>query len=96
MTLRQPFSNPEKRYPYYLGFALTLPICPATIRMIYFSVNGYFYGIIQSSFYIVEISVAFASIIYAIFFMCKPGTSKKVLKMIVYRHVCYIAVNILC
>ena len=94
-TLRQPFSNPEKRYPYYVGFALTIPICPATIRMIYFNEYGYFYGTVESAFYIVEIFVALASIIRAVFFICQPGTSKKVLKMIIYRHVCYIAVNII-
>ena len=63
--------------------------------MIYFNEDGYYFGRIQSVYYVVEIFIALVSIIYAVFFMCKPGTSKHLLKMIIYRHVCYIAVNIL-
>ena len=64
--------------------------------MVYFETNGYFYGVIESVFYLFEIIVALASIIYAICFLCRPGMSKKVLKLIIYRHVCYIGINILC
>ena len=80
LTLYQPFSNPMKRYPCYLGFALTLPIGPAICRMIYFDTDGYSYGKIEGVFFVVEIFASLVSIIYSIFFLCKPGTSKRVLK----------------
>ena len=95
-TLRMPFSAPEQRYPYYLGASLVLPLVPASIRMIYFNERGYFYGKYESAFYLLEIFISLLSIIYATCFICKPGTGKKVLKIIIYRHVCYIIVNILC
>lgn len=96
VTLRRPFQNAEKRYPYYLLFSLTLPLASCITRMALFETDGHFYGLLQSCWYFIEIFIALISITYATWFMCKPGTARSTLKIIIYRHVAYIIVNILC
>ena len=96
VTLRRPFQNAEKRYPYYLMVSLTLPLASCLTRMALFETDGHFYGLLQSCWYFIEIFIALISLTYATWFLCKPGTGRATLKIIIYRHVAYIIVNNLC
>ena len=96
VTLRRPFQNPEKRYPIYLATAITLPIFPAMIREVSFDWAATNYGRPLSILYLLEIAIAIFSIAYSIWFLRKSGINGKVLKTIIFRHVCYIIVNIFC
>ena len=96
LTLRRPFQKPESRYSLYLIPSIIVPIIPAAVRVAFINVNDHYYGIIVIGFFCVEILAAFLSIVYAVWFKCQRDASPSVFKKILYRHVSYITVSMLC
>ena len=95
-TLRRPFQAPEKRYPKYMATTILVPLLSGIIRMVSFERNAMVYGFVQSSVYLLEIFIAVFSISYATWFLYKSGTNREAMKIIIFRHVAYIIVLILC
>ena len=95
-TLRTPFQDPSARYPFYIIYCILLSILPCWVRGSYLDKHVDHYGVVQQGLYYLEFFIAIISIIYAIWYLCRPGMGRGILLQIVYRHILYIVVNICC
>ena len=78
-TLRQPFQDPEARYPLYIIYCILMSIIPCVIRGSYLTKHVDSYGGVQQGLYYMEFVIAIVSIIYAIWYLCRPGMGRGIL-----------------
>ena len=78
-TLRQPFQDPTARYPAYITYCILMSIMPCVVRGTYLDKHVDHYGLVMQILYNLEFVILITSIIYAIWYLCRPGMSRGIL-----------------
>ena len=95
LTIRNPFQKPERRYPLYLTTSFLVSLVPSIVRTVDTRYR-YDYGMIIDLIFALYFIVTVSNIVHAVYYLCRPGISRDMIKLIVYRHVFYILINLLC
>ena len=93
-TLRDPFRNPEERYSTYFAIVLIVAFIISMVRIE--SSNPLVYGYLILGLFLIYLSLALVSVIFAWRYVRQPGISAEARILIVRIHVVYIVVNVMC
>ena len=96
LTLKDPFTKAESRYPIYFVGSILASLLPASARVALDHINMYLYGWLVVSIFATYVVIAAYSSFFAYKALKRPGVSSVARQMINRRHITYIIVNVLC